>query len=151
MDLKSREKIKVVHNGVCMSNENKCMPLATGKVGENEVEVLCVTGCNGVIVRKLLVKENDFTGSMGYVMAINWTLKKSLIAEIKVDTTYYTEVTQAICLRDLFFNLVIGNIPGARNLDDPVPDVETRAAAVTRAHARKDATIIRSNLWLQRT
>ena len=76
LELKSGEKIKVVRNGACLSNENKkCMPLATGKEGENEVEVLCDTGCNGIIVRRKLVKEDDFTGSMGYyVMAIDWTL-----------------------------------------------------------------------------
>ena len=48
LELKSVEKIKVVRNGACLSNENKkCMPLATGKVGENVVEVLRDTGCNG--------------------------------------------------------------------------------------------------------
>ena len=113
MELKSGEKIKVVRNGACLSNENKnCMPLATGKVGENEVEVLRDTGCNGVIVRRELAKKEDFTGSMGYVMAIDRTLKEAPIAEIKVDTPYYTGVTKAICLRDPLFDLVIGNIPG---------------------------------------
>ena len=101
------------------------MPLATGKVVENEVEVLRDTGCNGVIVRRELVKEDDFTGSMGYVMAIDRTLKKAPIAEIKVDTPYYTGVTQATCLRDPLFDLVIGNISGARNPDDPVSGAET--------------------------
>ena len=142
MELKSGEKIKVLRNGACLSNENKkCMPLATEKVGENVVEVLRDIGCNGVIVTRELVKEDDFTGSMGYVMAIDRTLKEAPIAEIKVDTPYYTVVTQTICLRDPLFDLVIGNIPGARNPDDPVPSVETYAAAVTRAQARKDATI----------
>ena len=65
LELKSGEKIKVVRNGVCLSNENKnCMPLAIGKVGENVVEVLRDTGCNGVIVRRKLVKEDYFTGSV---------------------------------------------------------------------------------------
>ena len=90
------------------------MPLATGKVVENEVEVLCDTGCNGVIVRRELVKEDDFTGSMGYMMAIHRTLKEAPIAEIEVDVPYYTRATQAICLRDQLFDLVIGNILGHR-------------------------------------
>ena len=34
-------------------------------------------------------------------MAIDRTLKEAPIAEIKVDTSYYTGVAQAICLRDL--------------------------------------------------
>ena len=86
LELKSGEKIKVVRNGACLSNENKNrMPLATGKVGENVVEVLRDTGCNGVIVRRKLVKEDDFTGNMGYVMTIDRTLKEAPIAEIKVN------------------------------------------------------------------
>ena len=142
LELKSGEKMKVVRNGACLSNENKnCIPLATGKLGENVVEVLRDTGCNGVIVRRELVKEDDFASSMGYVMAIDRKLKEAPIAEIKVDTPYYTGVTQAICLRDFLSGLVIGNIPGARNPDDYVPDVETCVAAVMRAQARKDATI----------
>ena len=131
-----------MRNFGCLSNENKkCMLLATGKVGENVVEVLRDTDCNGVIVRRELVKEDDFTGSMGHVMAIDRTLKEASIAEIKMSTPYYTEVTQAICLRDPLFDLIIGNISGKRNPDDPVPGVETCAAAVLRAQARKDATI----------
>ena len=142
LELKSGEKIEVVRNGAYLSNENKnCMPLATGKVGENEVEVLRDTGCNGVIVRRELVKKDDLTGSMGYVMAIDRTLKEAPIAEIKVDTLYYTGITQAICLRDPLFDLVIGNISGAWNPDDPVPGVETCATAVTRTQARKDITL----------
>ena len=142
LELKSGEKIKVLRNGACLSNENKnCMPLAIGKVGENVVEILHDRGCNGVTVRRELVKKDDFTGIMGYVMAIDRILKEAPTAEIKVDTPYYTGVTQAICLRDPLFDLVIGSIPGARNPDDPVPGVETCAAAVTRAHARKDITV----------
>ena len=142
LELKSGEKIKVVRNGACLSNENKnCMPLATRKVGENKVVVLRDTGCNGVIVRRKLVKKHDLTGSIGYVMAIDRPLTESPIAEIKVDTPYYAGVTQAICLRDPLFDLIIENIPGARNPDDPVPRVETCVAVVTRAQARKDITV----------
>ena len=131
-----------MRNGTCLSDKNKkCMPLATGKVGENVVEVLRDTGCNGVIVRKESVKEDDFTGSMDYVMAIDRTLKKTPIAEIKVDAPYYTGVTQNICLRDPLLDSVIGNIPGARDPDDPIFGVETCAAAVTRAQARKVSPI----------
>ena len=111
------------------------MPFATGKVGENEVEALRDTGCNGVIIRREWAKKNNFIGSMGYMMTIDRTLKEAPIAEIKVNPFYYTGVTQAICLRDPLFDLIIGNIPGARNPDDPISGVETCAAAVTRTQA----------------
>ena len=78
LGLKSGEKIKVVRNDAYLNNESrKCIPLGNGKVGENEVEVLCDTDCNDVIVRKELMKDDDFTGSMGYVMAIDRTLKET--------------------------------------------------------------------------
>ena len=103
LELKSGEKIKVVRNGACLSNENKnCMPLATGKVGESVVEVLRDTGCTGVIVRRELVKKKDFTGSMGYVMVINRTLQKAPIVDIKVDTPYYTGVTSHMITRPFY-------------------------------------------------
>ena len=58
LELKSGEKIKVVRNGACLSNENKnCMPLATGKVGANEVEVLRDTSCNGFYCQERVGEE----------------------------------------------------------------------------------------------
>ena len=55
LELEFGEKIKVVRNCACLGNKNrKYVPLATGKVGENVVEVLCDTGCK---VRRELVKE----------------------------------------------------------------------------------------------
>ena len=58
-----------------------------------------------------------------------------------MDTPYFSIVTQATCLRDSLFELVIGNIPGARKSNDPVCGKETCAAAVTRAQARNEAAI----------
>ena len=87
------------------------------------------------------MNKDNFTGSMGYVVAIDRTLKEAPIAEIKVDTPYYMEVTPTICLQDPLFDLVIRNIPRARNLGDPVAGVETCAAAVTRVQTRKAITV----------
>ena len=80
-------------------------------VGENVVKVLRDTDCNDVIVRRELLKEDDFTGNMGYVIALDRTLMEAPIAEIKVDTLYYRGAAQAICLRDPLFDLIIGNVP----------------------------------------
>ena len=88
LELKSGQKIKFVRNGAGLSNENKkCVSLA--KVSENVVEVLCDTGCNNVIVRRKLVKENDVTGSTGCVMAIDQTLKEALLLRLKWTNLLY--------------------------------------------------------------
>ena len=70
------------------------MPLGIEKVNES-TKVLHDTGCKS-IVRREFVNE-DFTGSMGYVMAIDYALKEIFIAKIKMDAPYFTRATQAIC------------------------------------------------------
>ena len=72
------------------------MPVGTEKVDANTVEVLGNTDCNSVIVMREFSNEEEFRGSMGNVMAIVCSLKEALIAEIKVDTQYFTGVAQAI-------------------------------------------------------
>ena len=43
-----------MHSGACMSTEDKkCMPLDTGKVSKNTIEVLCDSGCSAVLVSLL--------------------------------------------------------------------------------------------------
>ena len=70
-----------MRNGACLSNENKnFMLLETVKVCKNVIEILRDTGCSGVIVRRKLIKEDDFTASMGYAIVIDQTLKKPHIA-----------------------------------------------------------------------
>ena len=46
------------------------MPLGTGKIGKNTVEVLRDSSCYDVNDKWELVKKDDFTGSMGYVRVI---------------------------------------------------------------------------------
>ena len=50
LDFRCRAKIKVVHNGPCMSaNDEKCMPLGYRTVGENTTQVLRDKDCSGII------------------------------------------------------------------------------------------------------
>ena len=45
------------------------------QVGDKKVEVLRDTGCSGVIIRRELVDEADFTGEMVHIMTVDRTLK----------------------------------------------------------------------------
>ena len=56
---------------------------------------------------------------------------------IQVYTPYYKGEVEAQCLPDAFYDLIIGNIPGAREPDDPNPKWQEACAATTRAQARK--------------
>ena len=94
---------------------NDILPVMSDKVGSKNEEVLRDSECNGVIVKRELVKEADFTGKVGYMMTVDLTLIRVLIARIRVDAPLYTGTVKAICMKNPFFDLIIGNVPGARN------------------------------------
>ena len=122
LELKTGEKIKVL-NGACMEAEIKDnLPVTSGKVGNNNVEVLRDSRCNGVIVKRKLVDEADFIEKVGYMMTVNRTLIRAPISRIEVDTPLYTGTVEAMCMKDPLFDLIIGNVPGARKPNDPNPE-----------------------------
>ena len=136
LELKSGEKIKVL-NGACMEAEIKDnLPVLSGKVGGRLVKVLRDSGCSGVIVKRDLVDEADFTGEVGHMLTVDRTIKRAPIARIEVDTPFYNGTVEAMCMKDPLFDLIIGNVPEARKPDDPDPKWGVVAAAVTRAQAR---------------
>ena len=100
------------------------------------MNVLRDTGCSGAIVRRSLVDEANMTGETGHMMMVNRTLKRAPIGRINVDTPYYAGVVEALCLLDPLFDLIIGNVPGARMPDDPNPKWSTSAAVTTREQER---------------
>ena len=121
LELKSGEKINVL-NSACMAEIKDNLPVLSGKVGGKKVEVLRDTGCSGVIIRRELVDEADFTGKVGHIMTVDRTLKRVPIAKVEVDTPFYVGTVEALCLQDPLFDLIIGNVPGARRSDDPNPE-----------------------------
>jgi len=98
------------------------MPVVKGRVGEKSVDVLRDTGCRGIVVKKDLVSEDQFTGEFNVMLLIDNTARKVPIAKINVDTPYLKGQVEAQCLPDPIYDLVVGNVPGARAADDPDPN-----------------------------
>ena len=135
LELKSGEKIKVL-NGACMAEIKNNLPMLSGKVGGKKVEVLRYTGCSGVIIRRELVDETYFPGEMGHIMTVDRTILEVPMAKVEVDTLFHLGTVEALCLHDPFFDLFIGNVPGARRSDDPNLEWGVVTAVATRAQAR---------------
>ena len=64
------------------------MPVVKGKIRDKTVDVLRDTGCSGIIVKKELVSEGQFTGDFNCMLLIDNTVRKVPIARITVDTRY---------------------------------------------------------------
>ena len=139
LELKPGGQMEVMKSGVCLDVDAKDkLQLVNGKVGERCVEVLRDTGCTGVLIKRDLVNQGELTGKKGYVTTFDKTLLiRAPIAKIQVDTPYYVGEVEALCVQEPVADLIIGNITGAREADNPDPEWKLAAAAITRVRARQ--------------
>ena len=82
--------------------------------------------------------ETDLTGEMGHIMTVDRTIKRALMAKVEVDTPFYIGTVEALCLQNPLFDLIIGNVPGARRLGDPNSEWGVVTAVATRAQPPSD-------------
>ena len=75
-------------------------------MGNKNLDVLRNSECNGVIVKKELVDEADFTGEVECIMTVDRTLIRAFIARIEVDTPFYTGNIEATCMKNPLFDLI---------------------------------------------
>jgi len=99
---------------VCLLQDQTCqMPVANGTVEGTPVRVLRDTGCPTVVVRRSLVPNEKFTGLEKRCILIDGTTRQTPVAEIKVETLYFTGTVLAVCMENPICDLVVGNILGA--------------------------------------
>ena len=63
--------------------------------------------------------QNQLTGDFHVMLLIGNTARKVPIATIDVDTPYLKGQVEVQCLGDAVYDLIVGNVPGARAADDP--------------------------------
>ena len=125
------KKISIVSNA-CLDplfGDRLKMPVVKGRVGVKTVDVFRDTGCSGIVVKKNLLSEDQFTA------------RKVPIERITVDTPYLKWQVEAQCLPDVIYDLIIGNVPGARPADEPDPIWQEACAVTTRSQAKKDGEV----------
>jgi hypothetical protein len=115
------------------------MPVTKGRVGDIIVQTLRDTGCSGVVVKQEFVTDEQLTGASRYMVRIDNTLIKVPVAKIQVDTPYITGEVEALCLPDALYDLIIGNVPGARAPENPDPNwqVQESGAVMTRGQVQR--------------
>ena len=133
--LNSDSKVK---EGVCYFLKSR-LPTAEGSVNSRKVEVLRDTGCTCCTVKCSLVSDDQLIGKESYVTLIDETTQKYPLAVIDVDCPFFTGKTEALCMEDTLYDLVIGNIDGSK-----LPDMSHfSAAAVTRSPAKQSENAYR--------
>ena len=113
------------------------LPTAVGTVNAKEVRVLRDTGCTGVVVRRDLVSDDQMLGKELDVTIINESKLKYPVACISLECFFFNGITEALCMENTLYDLVIGNIDGSK-----LPDMSHFAASVvTRSQAKKDERV----------
>jgi len=137
------------------SQHSSIMPVVTAYIGGKPVQVFRDTGCYTVLVRRSLVIDKQLRGESQLCVLIDGSARKALCARIYVDTPFYTGSVRAICMENLLYDLIIGNISGVNTtctLSDketikvnPIVDIpnshepaESIEVVQTRAQAQKD-------------
>lgn len=95
------------------------LPTSDGMLNEHFVKVLRDTGCNGVVVRQALVPEEQLTGNKRLCILADGSQIEAPIARVSIDTPYFVGEVDAWCLKNPLFELIIGNVPKARDPSDP--------------------------------
>ena len=92
--------------------------LKGGMYGE-VVNVMRDTGCSCAVVHRNLVPSSQFTGKHQACVLIDGSVWRFPLALIQVDTPYYSGDLEVLCMKSPVYDLVIGNIQGARDPWNP--------------------------------
>ena len=102
------------------------------------MEVLRDTGCSGVIVSKDLVPESAYTGRSQTMVMVDYSSRVVPEVKVSIDTPYYKGEVLALCVEKPLVGLIIGNIPGARERNNPDINWVPALAVQTRAQAKRE-------------
>ena len=115
--------------GACQQNRipsSSNLPVVKGKVGDVIVKTLRDSGCSGAVIQANLVKAEQYTGKVHLCVLIDGTVKKVPMARVHVDTPYFVGEVEAMCMDKPIYPLVLGNIEGIRDPNDPDTTWSTR-------------------------
>ena len=136
-----REMVKTsVGSPIKVSSVSSLSEMSTvqGFVGEKPVEVLRDTGCSGVIVSKDLVPESAYTGRSQTMVMVDYSSRVVPEVKVSIDTPYYKGEVLALCVEKPLVGLIIGNIPGARERNNPIIDWVPAVAVENGTQARRE-------------
>ena len=125
---------------ICSCNQ---LPTVQGLLNGHKATTLRDTGCSGVVVRAEYVHSKQYTGRNKLCLLIDGTAKSVPLAKVKIDSPFFTGEAEAMVMAMPIYDLIIGNIPGAHQPDQPdrswkMPtNIEESHAVITRQQGKK--------------
>ena len=118
---KGGQKYQVKEIVALASEQNKGMITALGRVSgrPDTIEVLRDSGCSTMVIREDLCDPRDFTGETRCCVMMDGRVIEVPVVKKKVDTPYYIGEVEGVAMKAPIYDLVIGNVHGARGQEDP--------------------------------
>ncbi|GFO42458.1 gypsy retrotransposon integrase-like protein 1 [Plakobranchus ocellatus] len=118
LKLASGKSIPVMTNCAALRDPEKTrslgLPFLKEEIGGREVDVMRDTGCEGVVVRKQLVDASQLTGECCLLLRIDNTALLTEKAVISLRTPFLSGEVKALCIPDAIYDVILGNVEGAR-------------------------------------
>lgn len=117
------------------------MPVKEGIINGTRVKVLRDSGCSTTFVKMGLIKPDQFAGEERRCIMIDRTMRTFPVAKVTLDSPFFIGEVEALCVDNPIYDVVLGNIPGARGPKDPDEDWngDTCLAIETRNQRKKDS------------
>ena len=127
VELKCGCKLPVIADA-CRNGRNSRMPVKEGLCAGKKVTVLRDTGCSTVVVRRSLVSDEQLTGEKTMCVLIDGTVRRAPVANIYVESPYLSGEVRAICMDQPLYDVIIGNVEGAKDPDDVTVNYDNETA-----------------------
>ena len=95
------------------------MPVYKGFINGEYVSVLRDSGCSTAVVKTDLVRTDQLTGEQQTCVLIDGTVRQFPLARIYVNSPFFTGEIEALCMPKPVYDIIIGNLKGARDASDP--------------------------------
>lgn len=109
----------------------------SGQLKGKDVSILRYTGCGGVVVREGLVDKESFVDGQLECMMADGSVIQTALAKVYNDSPYFVGEVISWCMQNSLYDVIIGNVEGARDPYDPYLNHEV--GVVTRLQAKKMA------------
>ena len=123
------------------------MSVREGLVGKIKVSVLRDSGCNSVLIKDKLVKAKEYTEKKVTCILADGTTRVCPVARINMITPFYVGQVEALNMDNPVYDLIIGNITGARSADNPNLDWKNEVSCdVPNLERKNEVSSSQSNL-----
>ncbi|KAA0202274.1 hypothetical protein HAZT_HAZT006694 [Hyalella azteca] len=114
---------------------NNCLPISHGFCNGKSVRVLRDTGATVVVVRRSLVPEGSISKETARLTFADEHSVNAPKAMIDLKCPHFTGRVEALCLTDIPFDVLLGNIPGATSACGAKASLGAATEEVTGEHA----------------